>query len=66
VPAFLEQKLKAEYGANSSAPYAIMNKLGYMKGSRETPKGRAAARKHDRDAAPGRTGKLAALRGRMR
>jgi hypothetical protein len=66
MPAFLEQKLKAEYGANSSAPYAIMNKLGLIRGSKITPKGRALEARHDRDQAAGRTGKLAALRGRMR
>jgi len=66
MPAFLEKKLKAEYGANSSIPYAVMNKLGLMRGSKTTPKGEALQRKHDRDMARKRTGRLAALRGRMR
>lgn len=47
MPAFLEKKLKAQYGANSSAPYAIMNKLGYMHGSKETAKGVASQAKHE-------------------
>lgn len=46
MPKFLENKLKKEYGAKSSAPYAIMNKLGMMKGNKETAKGKAAERKH--------------------
>lgn len=46
MPKFLEKKLKKEYGAKSSAPYAIMNKLGFMKGSKETAKGKAADLKH--------------------
>lgn len=47
MPAFLEKKLKAQYGANSSAPYAIMNTLGYMHGNKETAKGAAAQGKHE-------------------
>lgn len=46
MPAFLEAKLKARYGFNSAIPYKIMNKLGYMHGSKETPKGAAAQKKH--------------------
>lgn len=49
MPAFLEKKLKKRYGKNSKAPYAIMNKLGYMHGNKETAKGREAERKHKRD-----------------
>jgi hypothetical protein len=48
MPAFLEAKLKSEYGAKSAAPYKIMNKLGYMRGNKETAKGAAAQRKHDK------------------
>jgi hypothetical protein len=48
MPKFLETKLKAEYGANSAVPYKVMNSLGYMRGSKETAKGAAAQRKHDR------------------
>lgn len=47
MPAFLDKKLKSEYGADSKIPYAVMNKLGYMHGSKETPAGAAAERKHD-------------------
>ena len=46
MPKFLEDKLKQEYGANSKVPYAVMNKLGYMHGNKETAKGRAAETKH--------------------
>lgn len=46
MPKFLERKLKAEYGADSKVPYKVMNKLGYMKGNKETAKGRAASKKH--------------------
>lgn len=40
MPKFLEQKLKKEYGANSNIPYKIMNKMGVMKGNKETAKGK--------------------------
>ncbi len=46
MPKFLEDKLKAEYGAQSKIPYAVMNKLGVMHGNKETAKGRAMDRKH--------------------
>ena len=49
MPKFLEDKLKAEYGAKSKIPYKVMNKLGAMRGNKETAKGRAMERKHDRD-----------------
>ena len=49
MPKFLERKLEAEYGKGSPIVYATMNKLGYMRGSKETAKGRAAQRKHERD-----------------
>lgn len=51
MPAFLERKLKREYGENSHIPYAVMNSIGAMKGSKETPKGAAMERKHTRDMA---------------
>jgi hypothetical protein len=54
MPAFLENKLKAEYGAKSPIVYATMNKLGALRGNRETAKGRAMQAKHDRDAATAR------------
>lgn len=39
MPKELEQKLKKEYGNKSDIPYKIMNKLGFMKGNKETNKG---------------------------
>jgi len=56
MPAFLEKKLKAEYGDNPHAIYGTMNKIGAMKGNKETPKGRDMERKH--------SAKLKALRGK--
>jgi hypothetical protein len=47
MPAFLEDKLKKEYGNNPGAIYGTLNKLGYMHGSKETPAGAAAQAKHD-------------------
>ena len=47
MPAFLEAKLKKEYGANSSTPYKVMNSIGAMHGSKVTAKGRAMQAKHD-------------------
>lgn len=46
MPKFLERKLKKEYGANSSIPYKIMNKMGVMHGNKETAKGVAMEKKH--------------------
>lgn len=47
MPKFLEDKLKKEYPGNDSAMYGTMNKLGFMKGSKETAAGAAAQKKHD-------------------
>lgn len=49
MPEFLEDKLKAEYGANSKIPYKVMNARGFMRGNKETAKGRAAEAKHTAD-----------------
>ena len=49
MPKFLEDKLRAEYGNNPRAIYGTMNKLGAMRGSKETAKGKAMERKHLRD-----------------
>ena len=49
MPKFLEKRLKKEYGAKSGIPYAIMNRLGYMHGSKETKKGARAEEKHEKD-----------------
>ena len=46
MPRFLEDQLKKEYGADSDIPYKIMNARGFMRGSKETAKGRAAEAKH--------------------
>lgn len=40
MPKFLENKLKKEYGKDSSIPYKIMNKMGVMKSNKETAKGK--------------------------
>lgn len=50
MPAFLEQKLKKEYGDNPHAIYGTMNSLGVMHGNKETAKGRREEKKHARDA----------------
>lgn len=49
MPKFLENKLKQEYGADSSIPYKVMNSIGAMRGNKETAKGRAMEAKHERD-----------------
>ena len=49
MPKFLEKKLKKQYGANSKIPYKIMNKLGAMKGNKETAKGKSMEKKHQMD-----------------
>ena len=46
MPRFLEQKLKKEYGDNDKAVYGTLNKLGYMKGNKETAKGKKAEKRH--------------------
>lgn len=45
-PAFLENKLKKQYGAKSAVPFKIMNSIGAMKGNKETAKGKAMESKH--------------------
>ena len=47
MPKFLEEKLRKEYGNNPHAIYGTMNKLGAMKGNKETAKGRAMEKKHE-------------------
>jgi hypothetical protein len=46
MPEFLEKKLRKEYGNNPSEIYGTMNKIGAMRGNKETKKGRAMERKH--------------------
>jgi len=41
----VEAKLKREYPGNKSAVYGTLNKIGLMRGSKTTAKGRKAARK---------------------
>ena len=49
MPKFLEKKLEKEYGKGSPIVYATMNKLGAMRGSKETAKGKAMAKQHAAD-----------------
>ncbi len=49
MPKFLESKLKKEYPDNPGAVYGTLNKLGAMKGNKETPLGKQMERKHARD-----------------
>ena len=51
MPKFLEEKLRAEYGDNPHAIYGTLNKIGAMRGNKETAKGRAMEAKHRRDMA---------------
>ena len=60
MPAFLEQKLKAEYPNNPGAVYGTMNAIGAMHGNKETAKGRQMQAKHN---AKGKA-MAAAIRGR--
>lgn len=48
MPAFLEAKLRKEYGDNPHAIWGTMNKIGAMRGSKITKKGRRMQAKHDR------------------
>ena len=48
MPKFLENKLKREYGADSSIPYEVMNVMGVMHGDKIAAKGRAMEAKHER------------------
>ena len=54
MPKFLEKRLKEEYGADSKVPYAVMNSIGAMHGNKETPRGAAMERKHERDVKAGK------------
>lgn len=49
MPKFLEDKLKREYPNNPRAVYGTLNRIGAVKGSKITAKGRAMERKHMRD-----------------
>lgn len=47
MPKYLEEKLKKEYGNNDHAIYGTLNKIGAMKGNKETAKGKAMEKKHE-------------------
>jgi len=47
MPKFLERKLEKEYGNNPHAIYGTMNKIGAMRGNKETAKGREMEKKHE-------------------
>lgn len=49
MPRFLEEKLRKEYGNNPRAIYGTMNKIGAMRGNKETPQGHKMAKKHALD-----------------
>lgn len=49
MPLFLEHKLEKEYGNNKHAIFGTLNKIGAMKGNKETAKGRYMEKKHDMD-----------------
>lgn len=48
MPAFLEAKLRKEYGDNPHAIWGTMNKIGAVRGNKITKKGRRMQAKHDR------------------
>lgn len=52
MPAFLEKKLKKEYGNNPHAIYGTLNKIGAMRGNKETAKGKRMEAKHNRRGKP--------------
>lgn len=53
MPKFLEDKLKKEYPGNPHAVYGTMNKIGAMKGNKETSLGKKMEAKHKADMARG-------------
>ena len=61
MPKFLEDRLKRQASSKGFSGkradryiYGTMNRLGYMRGNKETAKGRAAEAKHRRDTRRGR------------
>lgn len=48
MPRILEKKLKREYPNNPHAVYGTLNKIGAMKGSKETKKGHSMERALER------------------
>lgn len=53
MPAFLEAKLKREYGEKSKTPFKVMNAIGAMRGNKETRKGKRMEKKHAEKVAAG-------------
>jgi hypothetical protein len=54
MPKFLEQKLRANVPRGVDPDryvYGAMNNMGAMRGSKETPKGRAMQKKHEKTVA---------------
>ena len=47
MPKFLEEKLKKEYPGDNHAVFGTMNKIGAMRGNRETAKGKTMEKKHE-------------------
>lgn len=47
MPAFLVKKLTERYGNNKRAVYGTLNKIGAVRGNKETPKGAAMEAKHE-------------------
>ena len=58
MPAFLEKKLKAEYGNNPHAIYGTMNAIGAMRGNKETAKGCMMEAKHEKKQKPKTMGEM--------
>jgi len=54
MPKFLEEKLEKEYGKGNPRVYKTMNAIGAMRGNKETAKGRAMEKKHERDKKAGK------------
>ncbi len=48
MPKLLEEKLEKEYPNNPHAVYGTMNKVGAMRGSKETKKGKAIEKAMER------------------
>jgi len=46
MPKFLEDKLKAEYGDNKHAIFGTLNRIGAMRGNKETALGKQMEKKH--------------------
>ncbi len=59
MPKFLEDKLSKEYGGDKHAIFGTLNKIGAMRGNKETQKGRAMEAKHASDMKKKKGGKFA-------